>query len=346
MQFISTTLLILLFMAGCKEDSAEENKPEGPYRFDKVILPPRGKEFWDGMATLNPTVIYHNGKYLMYYVGITYDFKQPANHIPTRDMYEEAWNTTRIGLAVATSPDGPWERKDEPILLPRSGKWDGAVTTNPAPVVHEDGFRGAVLLKKGKYYVNGSLFVPSGVVLRGEGDGADGTVLIYRNPRGTGIQVGNPKAEPVSMDESIRIVDDYIPAGNCNAESVVVFDPPTPEQYFAIGYTGGIRDVYSTYRLEYANDRSGFGGTPKAGVYKGFPLMGTGYIEHPEETVTPKSLFMQQLIDRIGRERARQVMNGTEYKNDYCLTTSVRLLESEAFSFQGNTLIHKINFLI
>lgn len=457
----------------------------------------------------------------------------------------------------------------------------------------EDGFRGAVLLKKGTYYVNGSLLVSSGVVLRGEGDGADGTVLIFRNPRGTGIQVGNPEAEPVSMGAPVRIADDYIPAGsvhvnvedagqfrpgdyihvtkttndqwikdlgmdriteirpenkrignwrastyqlahvrriiqiegsritldeqlpqsiteehgggtvekislagidalcgveslrivsnfdtsvtsggedkayfsdeknnltngidlacingwardctvkharnaaaktsdparyctvrdckslepvapvlggrrypfsfgggshslfyncytedarhafaagsrvkgpnafvnctalrsttisephhrwcagllydnialkeggqlgalnrgysgsghgwagvnilfwNCDAESVVVFDPPTPEQNFAIGYTGEIRDEYSTYRLEYANDRSGYEGTPKAGVYKGVPLMGNGYIEHPEQPVAPRSLFMQQLIDRIGSERGAAVMNGT-----------------------------------
>lgn len=457
-----------------------------------------------------------------------------------------------------------------------------------------DGFRGAVLLKKGTYYVNGGLLVPSGVVLRGEGDGADGTVLIFRNPRGTGIQVGNAEAEPVVTGEPTNITDTYLPAGsihvhvedpgkfskgdyvnvrkttndkwisllgmdrlteiqpdnkrvgnwrasryqfdhvrqikkvegnritldgqlpqsfaaeygggivekvsldeidsfcgveslrilsnydtsvtsvrenrsyfsdeknnlrhgislscingwvkdctvkharngaatianpsryctvrdcqslepvapilggrrypfsfgggsfslfyqcytenarhafaagsritgpnaflmctalksttisephhrwctgllydnitlkeggqmgalnrgysgsghgwaganivfwNCDAESIVVFDPQTPEQNFAIGYTGEIQEDYSTYRLEYANDRSGYAGTPKAGVYKGVPLMGTGYIEHPEEVVSPRSLFMQQLIDRIGKERAAAVLNDTK----------------------------------
>jgi hypothetical protein len=62
--------------------------------------------------------------------------------------------------------------------------------------------------------VNGNLLVRSGVVLRGEGDGPDGTVLIFRNPRGTGIQVGNPEAKPVSMGESTKITDAYIPAGS------------------------------------------------------------------------------------------------------------------------------------
>ncbi len=41
-----------------------------------------------------------------------------------------------------------------------------------------NGFRGAVLLKKGVYLVEGSLYIrASGVVLRGEGNGVDGTVL-------------------------------------------------------------------------------------------------------------------------------------------------------------------------
>jgi hypothetical protein len=99
---------------------------------------------------------------------------------------------------------------------------------------------------------------------------------------------------------------------NCNAEAVVVFDPPTPEQNFAIGYTGEIRDEYPTERLEYANDRSGYAGTPMAGIYKGFALMGTGYIENPGGPVAPESLFMQQLIDRIGKERAALAMNVAE----------------------------------
>lgn len=41
-----------------------------------------------------------------------------------------------------------------------------------------NGFRGAVLLKKGLYLIEGSIYIrASGVVLRGEGNGVDGTVL-------------------------------------------------------------------------------------------------------------------------------------------------------------------------
>ena len=43
------------------------------------------------------------------------------------------------------------------------------------------------------------------------------------------------------------------------------------------------------------------------------PLQGEttadGTMAYPEETVTPESMFMQQLIDRIGNDRAAEVMN-------------------------------------
>ncbi|MFH4968322.1 alpha/beta hydrolase fold domain-containing protein [Gaetbulibacter sp. M240] len=96
---------------------------------------------------------------------------------------------------------------------------------------------------------------------------------------------------------------------NSNAEAVVVMDPPTSEQNFAIGYSGEIHDSYPTDRLEYANARSGYLGTPNAAVYKGFVLMGSGYIEHPDRRVAPRSLFIQQLEDRIGSKRLARVMS-------------------------------------
>lgn len=52
-----------------------------------------------------------------------------------------------------------------------------------------DGFRGAVLLKRGTWHLNGGLQVRSGVVLRGEGDGEDGTVLLFTIPEGNGVGV-------------------------------------------------------------------------------------------------------------------------------------------------------------
>ena len=49
-------------------------------------------------------------------------------------------NTKRIGLAVATSLYGPWERRDTPLLeVSPEGSWDDHCTTNPAFVKHPNG---------------------------------------------------------------------------------------------------------------------------------------------------------------------------------------------------------------
>lgn len=96
---------------------------------------------------------------------------------------------------------------------------------------------------------------------------------------------------------------------NCAAENVVVFDPETEgENNFAFGYTGPKKEEYSTGGVKYANTRSGYWGTPREGVYYGFALMGSGHIESPDKPVKPDSLFAQQLIDRVGKEKASAVL--------------------------------------
>lgn len=117
---------------------ASSDKAEGPYKFEKIILPPRGSEFWDGMVTHNPSIHRHKGKYILFYVGSTYSFKRPTAPV-SKEIYGKVWNGKRVGVAVADSPFGPWKRLDKPILQPRPGKWDGAIISNPAPVIHEDG---------------------------------------------------------------------------------------------------------------------------------------------------------------------------------------------------------------
>ncbi len=79
-----------------------------------------------------------------------------------------------------------------------------------------DGIRGALLLKRGTYYVNGTLTLHDGVVLRGEGQGEEGTILIFNNPMGVGIQ-GRPAGEsgqPSGDAFESRIADAYVPAGS------------------------------------------------------------------------------------------------------------------------------------
>lgn len=93
-----------------------------------------------------------------------------------------------------------------------------------------DGLRGAVLLKRGTYRVSGILRVSaSGVVLRGEGDGEDGTVIIATARKLQPlIEVGGAGGPKEIRDSTQEITDDYVPVG---ASSFTVVD--------ASGYTVG-----------------------------------------------------------------------------------------------------------
>jgi hypothetical protein len=92
---------------------------------------------------------------------------------------------------------------------------------------------------------------------------------------------------------------------NGNAKNIIVFDPETEgENNFAIGYTGPKRDEYDRKGIEFSNTRGGYWGTEREGKFFGYALMGNGYIESPDAPVEPRSLFTQQLIERIGREKA------------------------------------------
>lgn len=76
------------------------------------------------------------------------------------------------------------------------------------------GFRGAILLKKGIYKIAGSIFIrSSGIVLRGEGDDKNGTVLVAAGKvQRTLVNVEGKKGiKPES--EKIKITDGFVPTG-------------------------------------------------------------------------------------------------------------------------------------
>lgn len=120
--------------------------PEGPYEFQEIVLPMRGKEFFDGLVTHNPRVIKYGDYYLLYYMGTTYEFDIPASNenIWADNRAEDAWMNKRIGMAYSRSVLGPWKRMDSPVLEPRKEKWDASITSNPSPVVNEQS--GEILL--------------------------------------------------------------------------------------------------------------------------------------------------------------------------------------------------------
>ncbi|GGZ23549.1 hypothetical protein GCM10007049_15660 [Echinicola pacifica] len=118
---------------------AVSDTPIGPYEFQEVVLPPRGREHFDGLVTHNPRMIKFGEYFLLYYMGTTYDFDIPntSENIWADGRASKAWLNKRIGMAYSKSVKGPWTRMDQPILSPRPGKWDATITSNPSPVVNE-----------------------------------------------------------------------------------------------------------------------------------------------------------------------------------------------------------------
>ena len=120
--------------------------------------------------------------------------------------------------------------------------------------VDKNGFRGAVLLGKGTFEVDGGLKInASGVVLRGSGMGADGTVVIGGGlDRQTLISVDGKDDRKVG--EAIKISDAYVPV-NANkvqvaeaqsfksGDQVLIHRPSTKEWIDKLGtatFGGGI----------------------------------------------------------------------------------------------------------
>ena len=114
--------------------------PEGPYKFLRVVLPRRGREFFDGMNTHNTCIKEYNGKFYLYYMGTTYGGDIPTVGEAPYDYAVETWNKKRIGVAVADSIYGEFVRRDTPLLEPRDcGHWDCTVTTNPSVAIMPNG---------------------------------------------------------------------------------------------------------------------------------------------------------------------------------------------------------------
>lgn len=113
------------------------------------------------------------------------------------------------------------EPKAEGDDYPRIQAAIDAVAARPAD---RRGLRGAVLLRRGRYTVSQALIIrSSGVVLRGEGRGADGTVIRsgVSDRRGTIIDVGDYETrKPIEDPDSRRtaIAMDHVPVGAMRIE--------------------------------------------------------------------------------------------------------------------------------
>ena len=120
---------------------ASADKPEGPYRFEEVVLPPR-PGYWDGTMTHNPTIHYHDGTWILFYIGVNIELDgtdAPIDRPASREEFAKAFLKKRTGYATAPSITGPWTRCDKPILQPRPDHWDKDIISNPSPAIRPDG---------------------------------------------------------------------------------------------------------------------------------------------------------------------------------------------------------------
>ena len=113
----------------------------GPYVFKNLVLPPRGKEFWDGDCTHNPHVLEYDGKYYLYHMGNRgsgYWDDTPVDRMPKFED-EEWWvnrNNQRIGLAVTHDLNGEWQRSDAPFVDVKEGR---RMVSTPVVSIRPDG---------------------------------------------------------------------------------------------------------------------------------------------------------------------------------------------------------------
>jgi hypothetical protein len=126
---------------------------EGPYKFSDVTLPARGAQYWDGRSTHNPRIVRHKDKYVLFYMGSTHPFAEVTDGktLTLDSPYAIVGRSNkRVGVAVASSPFGPWKRQDAPVLDTKPGTFYSFLTSNPAPLIEEDG--STILVFKARQY--------------------------------------------------------------------------------------------------------------------------------------------------------------------------------------------------
>lgn len=168
-----------------------------------------------------------NGK-LTYYPdekgNIIPDFSHVGYHQGNLDI-----PTVPVVKTIRASPDGESQSVIQQAI--------DEVATLP---MNEQGFRGAILLKKGIYNIPGTLKIKtSGIILRGEGDNEKGTVLIAtgKGQRSLLMISGKGKRKVISETKA-KISDAYVPVGTFSfniengtrfkvGDQIVVFRPGT-----------------------------------------------------------------------------------------------------------------------
>lgn len=122
-----------------------------------------------------------------------------------------------MGGGVAL-PDVPTRKVIEPGDFSRddSPRIQAAINEVAKMKPDKNGIRGAVLLKKGKYNIQETINLnKSGIVLRGEGDDENGTLLIgTKRANYSLIKIASGEKPQYTKSKRRKITDSYIPSGS------------------------------------------------------------------------------------------------------------------------------------
>jgi hypothetical protein len=115
------------------------------------------------------------------------------------------------GVAI---PDVPVKVTISPIMGDNGRSIQAAIDYVSQLPCDANGFRGAVLLTKGRYPVEGTLsIIASGVVLRGEGQSPQGTVLVDTGQSQDTLIVVEGGRRDDLIETRTRITDSFVPVG-------------------------------------------------------------------------------------------------------------------------------------
>ncbi len=112
-------------------------------------------------------------------------------------------------------PDVPVKATLSPAAGDDGANIQNAINTVKALPLDSNGFRGAVLLTAGEYDIAGSVTInASGIILRGVGDGVDGTVLRATGTNQRSLVVIGGSGSPSTVAGTTRnITNNYVPVG-------------------------------------------------------------------------------------------------------------------------------------
>ena len=218
---------------------------------------PRPGRFGDGVATrwlalgcllVATAAARAAGPGASQWVFVGADGRLACHADPQGNRIPDFSNCGYAGGGVAL-PAVPVRASVEPGAGDMTATLQNAIDRLAATAPDAAGFRGALLLRRGTYPIGGTLHVgASGIVLRGQGQGDDGTVLLCNGTtKHNLIEIAGTGSRGYDLPrEATRITDDYVPVGAtqfdvANAtrlrpgQTVWVDRPATPAWLAAIG---------------------------------------------------------------------------------------------------------------